>query len=109
MSHFHQIDCDEIWYYHAGCGMKIFMLSGGQVKTALLGVDTARNEQPMVIIPKGTIFAAENIDRDGYTFVSCMTTPRFDYKGFRLVPRAEVRKKYPALPEEILQLAYEKI
>jgi len=109
VSHFHQIDCDEIWYYHAGCGMKIFVLGDGQAEEFLLGVDTARNEQPMVVIPKGKIFAAENIDKDGYTFISCATTPRFDYKGFRLVPRAELRKKYPALPEEILQLAYEKI
>ena len=109
VSHFHQIDCDEIWYYHAGCGMKIFMLSDGQIKTVLLGVDTARDEQPMVVIPKGVIFAAENIDKSGYTFISCATTPRFDYKGFRLVPRDELRKNYPALPEEILQMAYEKI
>ncbi len=109
VSHFHRIDCDEIWYYHAGCGMKIIVLNDGQCKEFLLGVDTARNEQPMVIIPAGMIFAAENIDKDGYTFVSCMTTPSFDYKGFRLVPRAEIRKKYPNLPEEILQMAYEKI
>ena len=27
ISHFHQIDCDEIWYYHEGCGMKITVLT----------------------------------------------------------------------------------
>ena len=26
ISHFHQIDCDEIWYYHEGCGMKVTIL-----------------------------------------------------------------------------------
>ena len=22
ISHFHEIDCDELWFYHAGCGMR---------------------------------------------------------------------------------------
>ena len=109
VSHFHRLDCDEIWYYHAGCGMKIFVLQGGQVKEFLLGVDTTQGEQPMIVIPAGAIFAAENIDKTGYTFISCATTPRFDYKGFRLVTSGELRKSYPDLPEEILRLAYEKI
>ena len=26
ISHFHVIDCDEIWYFHEGCGMKITMI-----------------------------------------------------------------------------------
>ncbi|MCR5097164.1 MAG: cupin domain-containing protein [Erysipelotrichaceae bacterium] len=32
ISHFHQIDCDEIWYYHEGCGMKISVLKDGKRK-----------------------------------------------------------------------------
>ena len=39
----------------------------------------------MVVVPKGSIFAAENLDPQGYTFVSCMTTPKFSYDGFILV------------------------
>ena len=107
ISHFHQIDCDEIWYYHAGCGMKIIALSGGQVKEFLLGVEAGQN--PMVAISAGTIFAAENIDKESFTFISCMTTPRFNYKGFRLVTVGELKKNYPDLPAQILSMAYEKI
>ena len=29
-SRLHQIDCDEIWYYHEGCGMRITALAGGE-------------------------------------------------------------------------------
>ena len=29
---------------------------------------------------------------DGYTFVSCVTAPKFRYEGFRLVPADEVRE-----------------
>ncbi len=109
VSHFHQIDCDEIWYYHAGCGMKIISLRDGNVEEILLGVDPKLNQRPMVVVPAGTVFAAENIDKTSWTFISCATTPRFKYEGFRLVPRRELESLYPALPEEILQFAYEEI
>mgnify|MGYP002623799667 CR=1 FL=1 len=106
ISHFHQLDCDEIWYYHAGCGMKIIVLRDGRAEEFLLGIDAEKNEQPIIIVPAGSIFAAENIDKTSYTFISCVTTPRFDYKGFRLIKRAELKKIYPHLSEEILQMAY---
>ncbi len=107
VSHFHQLDCDEIWYYHAGCGMRIILLQGSKAEELLLGIDTKQSQQPMVVLPAGSIFAAENIDKASFTFISCVTTPRFKYKGFRLVPRRELKKSYPQLPEEILQMAYE--
>ena len=108
-SHFHQLDCDEIWYYHAGCGMRIVLLEDGRIKELLLGMDAKKNQQPMVILPAGSIFAAENIDRTDYTFISCMTTPQFRYEGFRLVPRDELKKRYPQATDDILQMAYDKI
>lgn len=46
----------------------------------------------MARIPKGAIFSADNLAADGYTFVSCVTTPKFRYEGFRLVPESEVRE-----------------
>ena len=109
VSHFHQIDCDEIWYYHAGCGMKIVCVHDGNVEEFLLGVDPKLGQRPMVVVPAGTIFAAENIDKSSWTFISCATTPRFKYEGFRLVPRRELKTLCPALPKEILRLACEEI
>ena len=106
ISHFHEIDCDEIWYYHEGCGMRITLLANGTKEEFLLGGDPERGERAMVVIPKGGIFAAENLDREGYTFVSCVTTPQFRYAGFRLVGKDEIRKDYRAFFDEIERLAY---
>ncbi len=108
ISHFHQIDCDEIWYYHEGCGMRITVITDASRHEYLLGGNIDNDEKAMVVIPKGAIFAAENLDDGGYTFVSCMTTPKFSYFGFRLVYANELREKYPGLPEEIYNLAYKK-
>lgn len=106
ISHFHQIDCDEIWYYHEGCGMRITVLAGNEKREYLLGENVEAGERACVVIPKGCIFAAENMKDDGFTFVSCVTAPGFVYSGFRLVDKKEVREKYPDDYEEIAHLAY---
>ena len=69
ISHFHKIDCDEIWYYQEGGGLKITLIDKGEVKEILLGKDTKKNQKFMAIIPADTIFAAENIDKKNFTFV----------------------------------------
>ena len=98
ISHFHEIDCDEIWYYHEGCGLKLWLvLPDGTAEVRLLGIDASKEQAPMVIIPKGTVFAAENTDPEGFTFLSCLTTPKFRYSGFRLVSRAEFLERFPSL------------
>ncbi|MDO4178895.1 MAG: cupin domain-containing protein [Phascolarctobacterium sp.] len=98
ISHFHSIDCEEIWYYHQGCGLSIKLInSSGQLVTKKLGVHAHLGEAPMVIIPKGSVFAAENLDKEGYTLVSCVTIPKFLYTGFKLFTYAEFVSRFPQL------------
>lgn len=101
ISHFHEIDCDEVWYYHEGCGMRITMLHNHSKQEFILNEDNV-----MVVLPKGSIFAAENIDKNSYTFVSCVTTPKFTYDGFRLVYKKEIQDAYPEFYEAVEYLAY---
>ena len=103
ISHLHEIDCDEIWYYHEGVGMKITALYNNEVFEYLLGKDIDKGENVMVVIPAGSIFGAENL-KEGYTFVSCATTPGFTYEGFRLVSKDEIKEKYPNIADKILYL-----
>lgn len=95
VSQFHQIDCDELWFFHEGCGVRIMALHDGCVAEYLLGPDCENGQRAMVAIPKGAIFSAENLSPDGYTFVSCVTAPKFRYEGFRLASCEEIREKYP--------------
>ncbi len=109
ISHFHKIDCDEIWYYHEGGGLRITLINNGEVEEVLLGKDLKKNQKFMVVVPANTIFAAENIDKKSYTFISCATTPKFKYEYFQLVTKAELKSLYPQVSEKILRLAYEKV
>ena len=60
----------------------------------LLGHDPTAGEKAAAVIPKGAAFAAENLSADGFTFVSCVTTPAFQYEGFRLLNAAVIKEKY---------------
>ncbi len=106
ISHFHEIDCEEIWYYHEGCGLKITVLADGKMTQYLLGADIRKGQRHMAVIPKGAIFAAENLNDDGFTFVSCATSPKFRYEGFRLVGKKEIRERFPDVADDIDYLAY---
>ena len=104
VSRLHVIDSDEIWFYHEGCGMKISVLAETGREEILLGKDVVNGERAMAVIPKGCAFGAENLDPDGYTFVSCVTTPQFEYAGFRLLSADEVRERYPGSFEAVAHL-----
>lgn len=103
VSQFHEIDCDEIWFFHEGCGMKICILApNGDVSHIYLGNDVEKGQRAMAIIPKGAIFSAVNLDDGGYTFVSCVTVPKFSYDGFRLVPADEIRQRMSMRTDEMV-------
>ena len=91
----HVLDCDEIWYFQEGCGLKITTLAADGRKEILLGSDIQNGEQHMAIIPKGTVFGAENINKDGHTFVSCVTVPRYADAGFKILGRKELEESFP--------------
>ena len=105
ISHFHQIDCDEIWYFHEGCGLKITVLMQGEKKEIRLGPDPELGQSFMAVIPAGAVFAAENLDPMGYTFLSCATAPAFTYEGFHLTDRRELTERFPEFAGEAGRLA----
>ena len=106
VSRLHRIDCDEIWYFHEGCGMKITVLEGKEKREFLLGGDVSRGGRASVVISGGSVFAAENLKNDGFTFVSCLTVPKFSEAGYRLIDKAGLKKEYPDFYDGIAHLAY---
>ena len=106
VSRFHEIDCDELWYYHEGCGMRITALTSGEKREFLLGGDAAAGQRACVVIPAGSVFAAENLRSDGFTFVSCITVPKFSEGAYRLIGRDELKSRFPADCDALAHLAY---
>ena len=94
-SEYHVIDCDEYWAFAAGGTLELWIISPeGKLTIELLGVDDDAN--PLVFITAGSIFAArhKNIAMQE-TFLSCITVPRFEHDGFRLVSKEEIAQLCP--------------
>jgi len=96
VSKFHKLKFDELWFYHYGCPMLIHMIDEqGSYKSAALGLNIDKGELPQILVPSNTIFGAEPLDADTFSFVSCMVTPGFDYRDFYLYEEKELIDKYP--------------
>ena len=81
VSHWHRVDADEIWLWHAGAPL---ILSTGQdaARHHRLGPDVLAGEAPQLVVPAGHWQAARS--EGAYTLVSCTVSPGFRFAGFEL-------------------------
>lgn len=107
VSNFHRLKSDELWYYHAGSSLTIYMITPeGELITKELGLDIEKGEAPQVLVPKGYIFGSA-MNKQGYALVGCMVSPGFDFRDFELFERDYLLDKYPRFEKEILKLTRE--
>lgn len=104
VSHFHRLDADEIWYYHSGTALTVYVIgTDGSMRQEKLGLDAERGERPQVLIRKGEIFGAV-ADGTGYSLTGCMVSPGFEFEHFEIVPRNELLELYPQYENIIKKL-----
>ncbi|WP_238915974.1 cupin domain-containing protein [Clostridium sp. YIM B02555] len=104
VSNFHRLKSDEMWYYHAGSSLTIYMINPeGELIIEQLGLDIENGEKPQVLVPKGYIFGSA-MNNSGYALVGCMVAPGFEFKDFELFERNYLLDKYPIFKEIILKL-----
>ena len=82
-SHWHRVDADEIWLWHAGAPL---VLSMGVVVAAehRLGPDVLGGEVVQAVVPAGWWQAARSLG--DWSLVSCTVSPGFRFEGFELAP-----------------------
>jgi predicted cupin superfamily sugar epimerase len=85
-SHWHRVDAAEIWLWHAGDPLTLSIAEhdAGPLRRIVLGPDVLAGEEPQALVPPGHWQAAE--PRGGWTLVSCVVSPGFDFAGFELAP-----------------------
>ncbi|HSZ71233.1 MAG TPA: cupin domain-containing protein [Cytophagaceae bacterium] len=105
-SHFHRIQSDELWFFHEGQTLEIFILNETQVEVFLLGKNIQAGESLQVIIPAGTWFGARVKNQKGFALVSCTVAPGFDFKDFELGKKKELLKLFPRQAAIIEELGY---
>ena len=84
-SHWHRVDADEIWLWHAGAPLALHVEGeAGAIASVTLGADLLAGEMPQGLVPAGRWQAADA--GAGWTLVSCIVVPGFDFAGFELAP-----------------------
>jgi predicted cupin superfamily sugar epimerase len=74
-SHWHKVDADELWLWHAGSPLAL-----------KVGADTVMLDAtaPQAVVPAGEWQAAHG--EAGWVLVSCVVVPGFEFAGFILAP-----------------------
>jgi hypothetical protein len=104
VSNFHRLKSDEMWYYHSGSPLTIYMISpDGKLIIEQLGLNIEKGEKPQILVPKDYIFGSA-MNNEGYALVGCMVSPGFEFKDFELFERNFLLEKYPEYKEIILKL-----
>lgn len=88
-SHWHKVDAAEIWCWHDGGALTLRTASddAGPADAVRLGPDIAAGEMPQAVVPAGHWQAAASAGGGaGYSLVSCIVAPGFDFAGFTLAP-----------------------
>jgi predicted cupin superfamily sugar epimerase len=85
-SHWHRVDATEIWLWHGGSPLRLLTAQGddGPVEEWLLGGDPLAGQVPQHVIAPHHWQAAEA--DHGWTLVSCIVSPGFQFSGFVLAP-----------------------
>jgi uncharacterized protein len=84
-SHWHRVDADEVWLYHAGAPLDLSVAdAGGVITTTVVGPHVTEREQPQAVVPAHAWQSA--VSSGEWTLVSCIVVPGFEFAGFELAP-----------------------
>jgi predicted cupin superfamily sugar epimerase len=98
---FHRIQSDEIWYYHAGSSLTLYILNDDGLTYHRLGPDPERSDSLQIRIPASSWFGAVVNENNSYTLSSCSVSPGFDFEDFELASRTYLLKTFPHATEVI--------
>jgi len=104
VSNFHRIKSDELWFHHAGSPLIVHTLTASGHLENVVGNPLTPNAKSQFLVEKDTIFGSSVLEENGYSFVSCVVAPGFDFADFELFSAKELLKDYPAEHEIISKL-----
>jgi hypothetical protein len=89
-SHWHTVDAAELWLWQAGDPVELRLAASdaGPVRSVILGGDVARGQHLQGLVAPGEWQASRPFGEPchGYSLVSCVVVPGFDFAGFTLAP-----------------------
>jgi uncharacterized protein len=103
-SHFHRIKSDELWHFHFGSSLNIYILHEHEISILKLGSNIGDGESLQVAIPANCWFGALVSNPNSYTLASCTVAPGFDFKDFHIGEREQLLQDFPLHSDIITEL-----
>lgn len=101
-SAFHRIRQDEVWHFYDGSDIIFhFIASDGEYRIEKSGLDCGT---PQIIVPAGTWFAVELMNKEGFALAGCVVSPGFDFRDFEMPCREELIEIFPQYCDIIRRL-----
>ncbi|PSR05791.1 MAG: hypothetical protein BRD49_03875 [Bacteroidetes bacterium SW_10_40_5] len=95
-SAFHKLKGDELWHHVDGEPVHLyFLMPNGELKIKKLGKEPEKGYYPQLFVERNIWFAGRVRDSNGFSLVTCTTSPGFDYRDFALGKREELAKEFP--------------
>jgi len=89
-SHWHKVDAAEVWLFHSGDPLRLSLAESeaGPVRSVILGSDVLAGQSVQHVVMPSEWQAAEPapVGAAGYSLVSCVVVPGFEFAGFTLAP-----------------------
>ena len=106
-SKLHRIHSDELWFFHAGDPLKVYMFPVNGAPTSFtLGLHADNGEHLQATVPAEIWFGAslENPELESYSLVSCVVAPGFEFRDFTFADRTTLVKQFPIYSDIIERL-----
>ena len=95
-SAFHRLKSDELWHFHAGSALNIYVISPeGDFSLITLGPRFDQGQEFQAVVKAGHWFASAPADPGGYSFVGCTVSPGFDFEDFEMAEADGLAAEYP--------------
>ena len=92
---FHRIKSDELWHFHSGSVLLIYVLTPNGVEILKLGDDLEDGQSLQVTVPANCWFGAKVSLPNTYVLSTCTVAPGFDFNDFELADRKTLLKNFP--------------
>jgi uncharacterized protein len=105
VSYLHRLKSDEIWLYHTGSPLTLHIIRpGGEYTRQQLGINPGEEHHPQVVVERGSWFGATVGELNGFSLVSCVVAPAFEFADFELADRRALTEQFPQHADIITML-----
>jgi len=93
---------DELFFFHAGAPLSMLILDEAGGRVEMLGPDPLAGQRPQLLVPAGAWQGASSTA--GWSLVSTVVTPGFQWPDFELGDRALLAAGFPDFATRIAEL-----